>query len=81
MTPKQLEAIYGVAMGVTPHPDLQYPRLVYWGHYVAHDNNRDAMGMTLNLRAAGTQSPSLSHSPNPGKLARSTKSSCATTPA
>src|SRR6201992_2787483 len=20
-----------------------------WGHYVAHDNNRDAMGMTLNL--------------------------------
>jgi hypothetical protein len=31
------------------HPDLQYPRLAYWGHYVAHDNNRDAMGMTLNL--------------------------------
>ncbi len=26
-----------------------YPRLMYWGHYVAHDNNRDAMGMTLNL--------------------------------
>ena len=26
-----------------------YPRLLYWGHYVAHDNNRDAMGMTLNL--------------------------------
>ena len=22
---------------------------MYWGHYVAHDNNRDAMGMTLNL--------------------------------
>ena len=21
----------------------------YWGHYVAHDNNRDAMGMTLDL--------------------------------
>ncbi|HEY4355199.1 MAG TPA: M14 family zinc carboxypeptidase [Acidobacteriaceae bacterium] len=31
------------------HPDQQWPRLVYWGHYVAHDNNRDAMGMTLNL--------------------------------
>ena len=31
------------------HPDQNYPRLVYWGHYVAHDNNRDAMGMTLNL--------------------------------
>jgi Zinc carboxypeptidase len=31
------------------HPDQKWPRLVYWGHYVAHDNNRDAMGMTLNL--------------------------------
>jgi hypothetical protein len=31
------------------HPDSTYPRLVYWGHYVAHDNNRDAMGLTLNL--------------------------------
>jgi hypothetical protein len=31
------------------HPGEQWPRLAYWGHYVAHDNNRDAMGMTLNL--------------------------------
>jgi len=31
------------------HPDEQYPHLVYWGHYVAHDNNRDAMGVTLDL--------------------------------
>jgi hypothetical protein len=31
------------------HPGQQWPRLTYWGHYVAHDNNRDAMGMTLNL--------------------------------
>jgi hypothetical protein len=31
------------------HPGENYPRLLYWGHYVAHDNNRDAMGMTLNL--------------------------------
>ena len=31
------------------HPNENYPRLVYWGHYVAHDNNRDAMAMTLNL--------------------------------
>ncbi|HEV2214151.1 MAG TPA: M14 family zinc carboxypeptidase, partial [Terracidiphilus sp.] len=31
------------------HPDEKYPRLIYWGHYVAHDNNRDAMGMTLDL--------------------------------
>ncbi len=31
------------------HPKEMYPHLVYWGHYVAHDNNRDAMGMTLDL--------------------------------
>jgi hypothetical protein len=31
------------------HPGGQWPQLMYWGHYVAHDNNRDAMGMTLNL--------------------------------
>ncbi len=31
------------------HPDQKWPHLLYWGHYVAHDNNRDAMGMTLNL--------------------------------
>jgi hypothetical protein len=31
------------------HPNETYPRLVYWGHYVAHDNNRDAMAMTLKL--------------------------------
>jgi hypothetical protein len=31
------------------HPGQQWPRLAYWGHYVAHDNNRDAMAMTLDL--------------------------------
>jgi hypothetical protein len=31
------------------HPGQNWPRLLYWGHYVAHDNNRDAMGMTLDL--------------------------------
>lgn len=31
------------------NPGKESPRLLYWGHYVAHDNNRDAMGMTLNL--------------------------------
>lgn len=25
------------------------PPLIYWGHYVAHDNNRDTMGLTLDL--------------------------------
>ncbi|HEX7938036.1 MAG TPA: M14 family zinc carboxypeptidase, partial [Gemmatimonadaceae bacterium] len=31
------------------HPGETVPNAVYWGHYVAHDNNRDAMGMTLKL--------------------------------
>jgi hypothetical protein len=31
------------------NPGKQWPNLVYWGHYVAHDNNRDAMGLTLQL--------------------------------
>jgi hypothetical protein len=31
------------------HPGQDWPRLIYWGHYVAHDNNRDAMAMTLDL--------------------------------
>jgi hypothetical protein len=31
------------------NPGKNYSQLFYWGHYVAHDNNRDAMGMTLNL--------------------------------
>jgi hypothetical protein len=31
------------------HPKATTPLLSYWGHYVAHDNNRDAMGMTLSL--------------------------------
>ena len=31
------------------HPDKPAPGLIYWGKYVAHDNNRDAMGMALEL--------------------------------
>jgi hypothetical protein len=31
------------------HPKDFYPPLMYWGKYVAHDNNRDAMGVTLKL--------------------------------
>jgi hypothetical protein len=31
------------------HPRDFYPPLIYWGKYVAHDNNRDAMGVTLKL--------------------------------
>src|SRR5262252_3926121 len=31
------------------NPGKQWPNLIYWGKYVAHDNNRDAMGVTLKL--------------------------------
>jgi len=31
------------------NPDKAAPPLIYWGHYVAHDNNRDAMGLSLKL--------------------------------
>ena len=31
------------------NPGKNWPPLVYWGKYVAHDNNRDAMVLTLKL--------------------------------
>jgi Zinc carboxypeptidase len=31
------------------HPKDFYPPLVYWGKYVGHDNNRDAMAVSLKL--------------------------------
>jgi hypothetical protein len=31
------------------NPDKNTPPLVYWGKYVAHDNNRDGLGMALAL--------------------------------
>jgi hypothetical protein len=31
------------------HPKANAPSLLYWGHYVAHDNNRDGMAMSLAL--------------------------------
>ncbi len=31
------------------NPGKHWPGLMYWGKYVAHDNNRDAMALTLNL--------------------------------
>jgi hypothetical protein len=31
------------------NPKVPTPPLVYWGHYVAHDNNRDQIGLSLNL--------------------------------
>ena len=31
------------------NPGKPTPPLIYWGHYVAHDNNRDNMGLALKL--------------------------------
>ena len=31
------------------NPKVPTPPLIYWGHYVAHDNNRDNLGLALNL--------------------------------
>ena len=31
------------------HPNENWQPLLYWGHYVAHDNNRDAIGLSLKL--------------------------------
>jgi hypothetical protein len=31
------------------HPKDNWPPLVYWGKYIVHDNNRDAMGASLAL--------------------------------
>ncbi len=31
------------------NPNQNWPSLIYWGHYVAHDNNRDAIGLSLKL--------------------------------
>lgn len=31
------------------NPQKNWPDLLYWGHYVAHDNNRDAIGLSLKL--------------------------------
>ena len=31
------------------NPDKITPNLVYWGHYVAHDNNRDGIAQALQL--------------------------------
>ncbi|HEY7546764.1 MAG TPA: M14 family zinc carboxypeptidase, partial [Blastocatellia bacterium] len=31
------------------NPGKNWPSLIYWGHYVAHDNNRDSMSLALKL--------------------------------
>ena len=43
------DRVVDIANWKLKHPGQPAPNLLYWGHYVAHDNNRDAMGMTLKL--------------------------------
>ncbi len=48
------------------HPRATPVPLIYWGHYVAHDNNRDAIGLALKLsqhvmRAALEWHPTVLH--------------------
>ncbi len=45
-----------VAMAPRIDPDGNYPtRLLYWGKYVAHDNNRDGMSLSLRLSQIATR--------------------------
>ncbi len=45
-----------VAMAPRLDPDGNYPtRLLYWGKYVAHDNNRDGMSLSLRLSQIATR--------------------------
>jgi len=45
-----------VAMAPRLDPDGNYPtRLLYWGKYVAHDNNRDGMSLSLRLQQIATR--------------------------
>src|SRR5438067_934113 len=38
------------------NPGKPVPPLIYWGHYVAHDNNRDAIGLSLKLTQTAMRS-------------------------
>src|SRR2546423_397969 len=43
------DRVVDIYMQHKKHPnEAPYP-LVWWGHYVAHDNNRDSLGMSLSL--------------------------------
>lgn len=44
------EKMVDVAMAKRKDPEANFPsRLLYWGKYVAHDNNRDNLGLSLDL--------------------------------
>jgi hypothetical protein len=44
------EKMVDVAMAKRKDPDANFPpRLIYWGKYVAHDDNRDNLALSLDL--------------------------------
>jgi Zinc carboxypeptidase len=43
------DRVVDIYMHRKKHPDDPPYPLTWWGHYVAHDNNRDSMGMSLAL--------------------------------
>jgi hypothetical protein len=44
------EKMVDVSMAKRKDPEANFPsRLLYWGKYVAHDDNRDNLGLTLDL--------------------------------
>lgn len=44
------DKVVDLAMAKRKDPDSNYPsRPLYWGKYVSHDNNRDNVGMGLNI--------------------------------
>jgi len=44
------EKMVDVSMAKRKDPEANFPsRLLYWGKYVAHDNNRDNLGLALDL--------------------------------
>jgi len=47
--PDGRDRMVDIARWKQARPDSVPPSLPYWGHYVAHDNNRDAMGVSLKL--------------------------------
>ncbi len=44
------EKMVDISMAKRKDPEANFPsRLLYWGKYVAHDDNRDNLGLTLDL--------------------------------
>src|SRR5688572_10404854 len=47
--PDGRDRVVDAYLGRKKHPKETPMSPIYWGHYVAHDNNRDAMALTLKL--------------------------------